>query len=92
MRRLAAQNAAEGDESVEVGRKRVREGWDFESARDSVDRDRIVRRSMPREAFECSGEQSLHDFSVETAGDHAEAQTLSIVITFKRTGHLRPRL
>ena len=87
MRRLAAQNAAEGDESVVSSGERSRDGRDFECAGNADDVDVFVARAVSFQTIERAVEQTGDDVIVEAAGDDAEAETFGVEITFERARH-----
>ena len=87
MRGFAAQNAAEGDDGVVFCEHGTRDLRNFERAGNAIDNDRLVRYPVSRQTLQGAGQQPLDDFVIETAGDHAEAQTSSIVFAFERAGH-----
>jgi len=87
MRRVTAQEAAEGDDGVVAAGQEARQRRNLEGAGDAEKVDGVVGRTMPRQTIERAGQQPRHDLVVEATGDDAEAQAVGVEVPFERTRH-----
>src|SRR6478672_6729480 len=89
MRRLAADQAADRHQRIELAGEFAGQRRNLERAGNAIDLDPVIGRSMALQTLDRTAQQSRHDLIVETAGDDAEAQTTRVMGTFDIARHGR---